>query len=256
MGDKNKCDEAATNAMRNKLNSIYFNGIISIGEGAKDNAPMLFNGERVGKLNDGPLFKLAVDPLDGTTQAAKLGKEAMCIIAMTDGHFFETEEHYMWKVCSKYEFSHKELKNIHYLVSEIKKKVKFPTFCLLDRPRHKDLVETLLELNCRIKLIQDCDVSASISAMTDNIDCYLGYGGAPEGVISAAAIKNLKGYFYGMIEDKVLTMDDLVTGNSMFCASAVTDGCLLEGIKLEDTKAAINSLMITNRYVRNIKTLL
>jgi fructose-1,6-bisphosphatase II len=245
-GDKVAADNAATEAMAARLNSIDFAGKVVIGEGKKDGAPGLFTGDCLGlnwNTKGTPIFDIAVDPLDGTTQTSKGGPEAMSVLAVgNEGSLLESEGWYMKKLA--YGPKIKAKANINILdtlkltllkaANALEKDISKLTVCVLDRPRHSSIILDLRLFGCRIKLIQDCDVSAAIAtAIPDSgIDLYMGVGGAPEGVIGAAALKCLRGGFQGMMCDnagsvydsKVLEMEDLAKGDVIFCATGVTDG--------------------------------
>ncbi len=273
-GDKIAADQAATDAMKHRLNKINFAGKIVIGEGKKDDAPGLFTGDEVGAdwitvemskkdVQDDVfcttsgchwepqnIYDIAVDPLDGTTQTAKGGYEAMSVMAVGDkGSLLESEGWYMKKLAVGPEIARRVKLDITESVEDTIRKIslatakdiKRVTACVLDRPRHQILIENLRSLGCRIKLIQDCDVSAAIATAIYNsgIDVYMGIGGAPEGVIGAAALKCLRGDFQGIMCDKegnpqdfkTYYMEDLARGDVIFCATGVTDGSLLKGVR-------------------------
>lgn len=253
-GDKIAADLAATEAMRERLAKIDFQGRVVIGEGKKDNAPGLFRGDKVGKDLAENEYDIAVDPLDGTTPTSKGGNEAMSVIAVGNKNaFLETEEWYMWKLAygptivrnlTKQE-CHVELLSgsdadlshlINLLTKAANKHISKFTVCILDRPRHDSIITTLRKIGCRIKLIQDCDVSAAIAtAMPESgIDVYLGIGGTPEGVLGAAALKCLGGCFQGKSceqSNTIYTTEELAKGDVIFCATGVTDGSLLKGVR-------------------------
>lgn len=267
LGDKNAADNAAVVAMRNRLGKIRFAGEIVIGEGKKDNAPGLFTGEKVGSetpLCPEEIYDIAVDPLDGTTQTAKGGYEAMSVMAVgSRGSLLKSEGWYMNKLAVGPDIARKIKLDIREDVEIIIQKVslvtakdiKRVTVCVLDRPRHENLIKKLRSLGCRIKLIQDCDVSAAIATAIceSGIDIYLGVGGAPEGVIGAAALKCLRGDFQGIMCDKegnfdsnslVYQMEDLARGDVIFCATGVTDGSLLKGVRWTCTGPTTHSLLM------------
>lgn len=258
-GDKIAADHAATNAMRSVLNKIEnFGARIVIGEGIKDGAPGLFEGEIVGTSGT-PLWDIAVDPLDGTTQAAKGGPGAMSVIAVgRSNNLYATSDFYMLKMA----YGHKLLRavrdtQINWHLDPINLKTPLKDFlhyinsycicqsltvCILDRPRNAEFIETFRERKWKVRLIQDCDVSAAIAtALPDSgVDLYYGIGGAPEGVIAAAAMKCLGGVHEGIIVDhktyepidgKLLRTEDLAGGDVIFCATGVTDGHLLKGVR-------------------------
>lgn len=272
-GDKIKADLEATLAMRETLNQLDFAGKIVIGEGKKDDAPGLFEGELVGRfwknVEDGEVqdlpeyYDIAVDPLDGTTPTAKGGYEAMSVIATgCKDCLFYAGEYYMNKlavgpqVASKVELSltdplPKTIKLICLATDKPPQKI---TACVLDRPRHAKLVEELRAIGCRIRFIQDCDVSGALcTAIPESgVDVYLGVGGTPEGVIAACALKCLKGGFQGMlcdkegvaIDSKVYQMNELAKGEVMFCATGVTDGSLLRGVRYTSNGKITHSILI------------
>lgn len=255
-GDKNAADYAATCAMRDRLNKIDFAGKVVIGEGQKDEAPCFDIGEPVGALwRDGddeemPYYDLAIDPIEGTTPTSKGGYEAMSVIAAgSKNSLFSSTQYYMNKlavgpqVCSKVELNigdslSRTIKLVSLALSKESSKL---TVCMLDRPRHADTIAYLRRLGCRIKLIQDCDVSAAIATALpeSGIDIYLGTGGAPEGVISAVALKCMRGEFQGQLADKdgnlldnkVYHMGDLAKGDVIFGCTGITDGSLLKGVR-------------------------
>jgi fructose-1,6-bisphosphatase class II len=264
LGDKNAADFAAVSAMKHRLQKIEFAGEIVIGEGQKDNAPGLFTGERVGGITGEPFYDIAVDPLDGTTQTAKGGYEAMSVMAIGNkGSLLKSEGWYMHKLAVGPEIASRIKLDIREEIEEIIKKIslvlakdiKKITVCVLDRPRHENLVKKLRTLGCRIKLIQDCDISAAIATATkmSGIDVYVGVGGAPEGVLSAAALKCLKGDFQGIMCDKegkydnnsqIYHMEDLAKGDVIFCATGVTDGLLLNGVRWTPIGPETHSLLM------------
>jgi fructose-1,6-bisphosphatase II / sedoheptulose-1,7-bisphosphatase len=274
-GDKIAADYAAVAAMKNRLDSIDFAGEVVIGEGEKDGAPGLFTGEKVGQGWDidhngevilyepQDIYDIAVDPLDGTTQTAKGGYEAMSVMAVGEqGGLLKSDGWYMQKLAVGPEVAKRVKLNIRDEVENtigkvslaLAKDVTRVTVCVLDRPRHESLVQRLRGMGCRIKLIQDCDVSAAIAtAIFDSgIDIYLGIGGAPEGVIGAAALKCLRGDFQGIMcnkegkveDDKVYYMEDLAKGDVIFCATGVTDGSMLKGVRWTSAGPMTHSLLM------------
>lgn len=268
LGDKIAADNAAVSAMKHRLNKINFSGEIVIGEGEKDNAPGLFTGEKVGagwqNGNEEDFFDIAVDPLDGTTQTAKGGYEAMSVMAIGNkGSLLKSDGWYMNKLAVGPEVAKRIKLDIRENVEDIIRKVslatakdiKRVTVCVLDRPRHEELVKKLRSIGCRIKLIQDCDVSAAIATAIceSGIDVYMGVGGAPEGVIGAAALKCLRGDFQGIMCNKegkytensvVYQMEDLAKGDVIFCATGVTDGSMLKGVRWTASGPATHSLLM------------
>jgi fructose-1,6-bisphosphatase class II len=283
-GDKEAADKAATDAMRNRLNRIGFCATIAIGEGIKDDSYGLFVGEQVGKKwtdgsirHDDHFVEIAVDPIEGTTPTAKGGYEAMSVIALGNkGAFFKTENFYMNKLAigpkAHRKFGHvidikRDIEyNIPLVAAALDKQVNHITVCLLDRPRHDELVARLRKLGCRIKLISDCDVTACIATCVEDsgVDVYIGVGGAPEAVIAAAAMKCMKGKFQAQITDKngepiderILGMEDLAKGPVMFAATGITDGKLLKGVQFTSHGPVTHSIAMRSESgtIRRIVT--
>ena len=270
-GDKNKIDLVATEAIRNCLNKIEFGAEIVIGEGIKDKSEGLFKGEIVGKSKD-IKYDVAIDPVDGTSQTMKYGNEAMSVIAIGEkNHLFPAEEFYMEKIAvgSKCVSDNINFLNNKELVNFISDKIgkKQITVCMLDRPRHQDLANEMRSLGCRIKFIQDCDVSGAIAVALpkSNVDLFIGIGGAPEGVITAAAMKCLGGQFIGRlvdnktykpIDDKIYSQGDLAKGDVMFAATGILNGSLLKGVRYEKNVAITHSVLMesatkTVKYVES-----
>jgi len=292
-GDKIAADAAATEAMRNRLNKTDFAGKIIIGEGMKDEAPGLFEGEVVGQLgllqeSDPPAdqdhendiiaprhYDIAVDPIEGTTPTAKGGYEAMSVIALAgEGCLLSTDEFYMKKIAYGPKVARKVKINLTDDCGQILRMVALAldkptsklTVCLLDRPRHDDLIDTLRSLECRIKFIQDCDVTACIATcMPDTgIDLYLGIGGSRVGVISAAAMKCFGGVIQAQlvekdgtpISDKLYEVEDLAKGDCIFSATGITDGKLFRGVRYTSHGPITNSLTMRSASgtIRKIET--
>lgn len=274
-GDKELADKAATDAMRRRLNDINFACQIVIGEGIKDNSYGLFAGELLGKLADKTasssaaesLFKkqvqispymkfqsyydLAVDPIDGTRPTVDGGPGAISVIAAAnEGCMYHTNKFYMMKLVgpSKYapflNINQNIVWNVLSVCDNLNKKPEKMTVCVLNRPRHASIIEELRKIGVRIKLIEDCDVSASIEACTKNsgVDLYYGIGGSPEGVIAAAAVKCMKGFMQAYTvnnndlkqDSAVLNLQDIIKGNCVFVATGITDGGFLKGVKFID----------------------
>ena len=274
VGKKNKiaADEAAVDAMRTELNKINFKGKIVIGEGELDEAPMLFIGETVGNDND-PEFDIAVDPLEGTNFAANNLPGALSVIAVSEkNNLFHAPETYMEKISSKVkengvidlDFTVK--KNISNLSDYLNKNPENLTACILDRPRHAGIIDELKKLKVKIKLITDGDVSGAL-LVTDqkyNVDIFLGIGGGPEGVLAATALDAFNCSFQGRFlfesnEDKIrakkmgindLTkkyeLKEIVSGDSIFCATGITSGDLVSGIKIDGNKF-ISETLVTHK---------
>ncbi|MBA2808722.1 class II fructose-bisphosphatase [Streptomyces sp. KM273126] len=273
-GDKNGADGAAVRAMRSLVSTVSMNGVVVIGEGEKDEAPMLFNGERVGD-GTGPECDIAVDPIDGTTLTAKGMTNAIAVLAAADrGTMFDPSAvFYMDKLVTGPEAA--DFVDINAPVSVnirrvAKAKRSAPedvTVVILDRPRHEGLIKEVRETGARIKLISDGDVAGSILALRENtgIDLLLGIGGTPEGIISACAVKCLGGTIQGKLWpkddaerqravdaghdlDRVLTTDDLVSGeNVFFVATGITDGELLRGVRYRAETATTDSIVMRSK---------
>jgi len=273
-GDKNGADGAATNAMRTVLENVAMDGIVVIGEGEKDDAPMLFNGEQLG---DGtpPAVDIAVDPLEGTTLTSLGRGNALSVIAISErGSMFDPgPAFYMEKLAvgaeaaGSIDITATPTKNLSSVAKALGRSVRDVTAVVLDRPRHNDLIAEIREAGARIRLIQDGDVAGAISTgwPEAGADILFGIGGTPEGVISAAALKCLGGEIQGRLcpqgdaerqavldagrsLDKVLTTDDLVAGeNCFFAATGVTDGELLRGVHYSRNGASTSSLVMRSR---------
>ncbi len=266
-GDKLSADKAATEAMRHRLNQMEFSGKVIIGEGKKDQSDGLFEGEKVGRLEKNPdshYYEIAVDPIDGTRPTITAGPEAMSVLAVAEEKaLFSTEEFYMNKLAYGPEVAAKVKLNIAEplrvtvlkVAEALKKDVSKVTVCMLDRPRHDQWVKELRDLGVRIKLIQDCDVSGSIAACLpfSGIDLLYGIGGAPEGVISACAIKCLRGGFQAQVynkermqptDGKILEINDLVKGHCVFAATGITNGSLLKGVRYKGTGPITHSVFM------------
>jgi fructose-1,6-bisphosphatase II len=273
-GDKNGADGAAVNAMRMLIHSVSMNGVVVIGEGEKDEAPMLYNGERVGDGN-GPECDVAVDPIDGTTLTAKGMNNALSVMAVAErGTMYDPSAvFYMEKLVTGPEAA--DVVDLNAPVDEnirrvAKAKRSDPedvTVVILDRPRHQDIVKQIRETGARIKFISDGDVAGAIMAAREStgVDLLLGIGGTPEGIIAACAIKCLGGVIQGRLwprDDaerekaiaaghdlsRVLTTDDLVTSdNVFFVATGITDGELLRGVRYRAGGAVTESLVMRSR---------
>ncbi|GGL06798.1 class II fructose-bisphosphatase [Streptomyces flaveus] len=273
-GDKNGADGAAVRAMRTLVSTVSMNGVVVIGEGEKDEAPMLFNGERVGD-GTGPECDIAVDPIDGTTLTAKGMTNAIAVLAAADrGTMFDPSAvFYMDKLVTGPEAA--DFVDINAPVSVnirrvAKAKRSTPedvTVVILDRPRHEGIIKEIRETGARIKLISDGDVAGSILALREGtgIDLLLGIGGTPEGIISACAVKCLGGTIQGKLWpkddeekqravdaghdlDRVLFTDDLVSGeNVFFVATGITDGELLRGVRYRAETATTESIVMRSK---------
>ena len=280
-GDKNGADGVAVNAMRKLISTVGMQGVVVIGEGEKDNAPMLFNGEEVGD-GTGPACDVAVDPIDGTTLTAKGMTNAISVMAVAPrGSMYDPSAvFYMEKLVTGPEAA--DVVDIRYPVAEniaqvAKAKSARPedvTVVVLDRPRHQTLVDEIRETGARIKFITDGDVAGAIMAARagTGIDLLMGVGGTPEGIIAACAMKCLDGVIQGRLWptdddekqraidagldlDAVLLVDDLVTSNDVFfVATGITDGELMQGVRYKAGGATTHSLVMRSRSgtIRNI----
>ena len=270
--DKVAADKAAVDAMRNELNKLDINGEIVIGEGELDEAPMLYIGEKVGN-NNGPKIDIAVDPLEGTNFAANNLPGALSVIAIAEkNNLFNAPETYMEKISAKVrekgiidlDYSVKE--NIFNLSDYLNKKPENITACIMDRPRHKNIINDLKKLGVNIKLITDGDVSGALLVTEDkyDVDIFLGIGGGPEGVLASAALDTFECFFQARFlfdtdEDKIRAkkmgiknlrkkyeLNEIVKGDSIFCATGITSGDLVSGIKIENNDF-ISETLITHK---------
>ena len=256
-GDKEGGDGAAVDAMRELVNSVSMRGVVVIGEGEKDNAPMLYNGEEVGN-GDGPECDFAVDPIDGTTLMSKGLPNAISVLAVAErGAMFDPSAvFYMNKIAvgpeavDAIDITAPIGENVRSVAKAKHLSVSDMTVCILDRPRHRQLIADVREAGARCRLISDGDVAGAISACRPNTstDLLIGIGGTPEGIIAAAAIRCMGGAIQGQLApkddderqkaidrghdlDQILHTEDLVSGeNVFFCATGVTDGDLLKGV--------------------------
>ena len=273
-GDKNGADGAAVEAMRVVLQSVPMDGIVVIGEGEKDEAPMLFNGEKIGDGSP-PATDIAVDPIDGTTLTAKGRGGALSVIAVSErGTMFDPGPCvYMEKIAvgargvGAIDITASPTENLTWLSAQLGQPVRDLTAVILDRPRHEELIAEVREAGARVRLITDGDVAGAIQTSWPNsgADILFGIGGTPEGVIAAAALKCLGGELQGRLwprDDaertaaisagydlsKVLGTDDLVAGdNCFFAATGITDGELLQGVRFHDFGATTQSLSMRSR---------
>ena len=282
-GDKDAADGAAVSAMRKMINTVDMQGVIVIGEGEKDNAPMLHNGEQVGNGN-GPLCDVAVDPIDGTTLTSNGLNGAVSVIALAPrGSMFDPKDvYYMNKIvtgpeaASVIDITIPAGENVRRVAKAKGVDVSDITVIVLDRPRHDDLLKELRAAGARIRLIRDGDVAAAIeTARPDTgIDILMGIGGTPEGVVTAAAMRALGGVIQGQLHprsdgeresaknagydlSKVYTTNDLVSSDDVFfSATGITDGELLKGVRHTAFGAVSHSLVIRGRSktVRIIET--
>ena len=259
-GDNDAADAAAVEAMRAALNQLPMDGTVVIGEGERDEAPMLYIGEKVGSANgDGPAIDIALDPLEGTTITAKAGPNALAVLAIAEqGCLLNAPDVYMDKIAIGPGFPDRTISldksvadNVRALAAAKNVAPGEIIACVLDRPRHDAIIAELRALGCGIKLIPDGDV-AGVIATTDpdtGVDIYLGSGGAPEGVLAAAALRCVGGQMQGRLVfrnddergrarrwgitdlDRIYSMEDMAKGDCIFAATGVTDGSLLDGVK-------------------------
>lgn len=280
-GDEKAADQAAVDAMRSMLDSVDCDATVVIGEGERDEAPMLYIGEKVG-TGQGQKLEIALDPLEGTTLCAHGGPNSISVMAIGEqGCLLHAPDTYMLKIAAgpeargKLDIRQSPTENLKRLADIKKARVQDLTAIVLDRPRHKDLIEEIRAAGARIYLIGDGDVSGAIATATPNsgIDILFGIGGAPEGVIAAAALQCLGGEFQGILQPrnqgeidralkmgitdmkKVFKIDDLARGNVMFCATGVTQGNFLDGVIFKPWGCLTHSLVMrsesgTIRHIR------
>lgn len=275
-GDEKAADRAAVDAMRKAFDSVEIDGTVVIGEGERDEAPMLYIGERVGKRSEwAPAVDIALDPLEGTTICANGGVGAIAVIAVAEhGRFLHAPDTYMDKIAcgpaarGAIDLDLSPTENVRRVAEVLKKTINEVTVVILDRPRHTDLIAEVRRLGARIHLIGDGDVSASVASAwpESGIDLLMGIGGAPEGVISAAAMQCLGGDFQGRLKfrneseknralqmgikdlNKKYQIDELAGGSVMFCATGITDGPLLKGVtSLAGRQAKTHSLVMRSQ---------
>ncbi len=282
-GDEMAADQAAVDAMRKALNSLSIDGTVVIGEGERDEAPMLFIGERVG-TGDGPKIDIALDPLEGTTITARGGQNALSVIAMAgEGGFLNAPDVYMDKIAvgvdvpdGVVDLDEEPGVNLKNLAKAMKVDIANVVVCILDRPRHAELIAKVREAGARITLISDGDVSGVIatSQPDSGVDVYIGIGGAPEGVLAAAALQCIGGFMQGRLLfrnddergraancgisdfDRKYELDDMASGDVMFATTGVTDGAMLDGVRRFKDGATTHSIIMRSKTgtVRKIKT--
>ncbi len=270
--DKKAADKAAVDSMRKELNKINMKGEIVIGEGELDKAPMLFIGEKVG-TNNGPELDIAVDPLEGTNFAANNLPGALSVISVANkNNLFNAPETYMDKISVNLsdpnivDLDYSIKKNIFNLAEYKNKKPENLTVCILDRPRHKEKIIELKKLKVNIKLITDGDVSGALLVTNEKygVDLFLGIGGGPEGVLAASALDAFNCNFQGRFLfknkkdkerasrmgiknlEKKYELNEIVSGDSIFCATGITSGDLVNGIKIEGNEF-ISETFITHK---------
>jgi len=273
-GDEKAADQAAVDAMRTALNGLQIDGTVVIGEGERDEAPMLYIGEKVG-TGQGPKIDIALDPLEGTTITAKGGGNALATLAMADsGGFLNAPDVYMEKIAiggglpdDLVHIDEEPATNLKNLARAKKADIADLVVCILDRPRHSDLIAKVRAAGARIMLIGDGDVSGVIatSSPETGIDIYMGSGGAPEGVLAAAALRCIGGQMQGKLLfrnddergrahrlgitelDRVYGLLDLAHGDVMFAATGVTNGTMLRGVRRFPGGATTHSVVMRSR---------
>ena len=276
--DKIAADKAATDSMRNELNKINMMGEVVIGEGELDEAPMLYIGEKLG-TNNGPMIDIAVDPLEGTNLVANNLPGGLSVIAIAEkNNLFNAPETYMNKIAvgnvekDTVDLDYSLKKNISNLADAKNKDISEINACILDRPRHKQTIDELKALKVNIKLITDGDVAGALLVSDNkyNTDIYLGIGGGPEGVLAAVALDALECQFQGRLIfnkkndilrakkmgitelDRKYNIKDIVKGDSIFCATGITTGDILEGIVTNDENF-ISHTFITHKSTNTKK---
>ncbi|QQR80665.1 MAG: class II fructose-bisphosphatase [Deltaproteobacteria bacterium] len=269
-GDNNAADQAAVDAMRRTLNAINFDGMVVIGEGERDEAPMLYIGEKVGS-GEGPKVDIALDPLEGTNLTAMGEPNALAVIAIArHGHFLHAPDTYMQKIVVGHEAKgvidilQSPTWNLREIAKVKKCEIQDLTVIILERDRHKELIAECRAAGARIRLIRDGDVAAAIATCVADtgIDVLMGMGGAPEGVIAAAAVRSLNGDMQGKLAwrndneierakkmgitdlNKVYHLDDLASGDVMFAATGVTNGDFLKGVRFFGGGAETHSMVM------------
>ncbi|MEK0083369.1 class II fructose-bisphosphatase [Benzoatithermus flavus] len=282
-GDEKAADQAAVDAMRQALNVLDIDGTVVIGEGERDEAPMLYIGEKVG-TGRGPKMDIALDPLEGTTITAKGGANAISCLAMAPhGGFLNAPDTYMDKIAvggglpeGVVKLTDSPAENLHRLAEAKGVPVGELVVLILDRPRHAELIAAVRKVGARIRLISDGDVAGVIATARpeSGIDIYMGSGGAPEGVLAAAALRCIGGQFQGRLLfrndderararrmgiedlDRIYNMTDLAKGDVMFAATGVTDGTMLKGVRRRGSKVFTESIVMRSKTgtVRIIET--
>src|SRR6202048_4807807 len=273
-GDEKAADQAAVDAMRHALNALAIDGTVVIGEGERDEAPMLYIGEKVG-TGSGPRIDIALDPLEGTTITAKGGANALAVIAMAEaGGFLNAPDVYMDKIAGGggapaggVDLDETPGTNLRNLAKAKGAEVSDLVVCILDRPRHAELIAKVREAGARIMLIGDGDVSGVIATSTGDscIDIYMGSGGAPEGVLAAAALRCIGGQIQGRLlfrndDEKArakkwgitdlnrkYSMTDMAKGDVMFAATGVTSGSMLKGVRRFHNGAETHSIVMRSK---------
>ncbi|WP_374377548.1 class II fructose-bisphosphatase [Dongia sp.] len=272
-GDEKAADQAAVDAMRRALNDLPIDGTVVIGEGERDEAPMLYIGEKVG--SGGPKIDIALDPLEGTTITAKGGTNALAVIAMAEaGGFLNAPDTYMDKISvgpglpdGIVDLDASPAENLKAIAAAKKMEISDIVACILDRPRHADLIAKVRATGARIMLISDGDVAGVIATAKPGtgVDIYMGQGGAPEGVLAAAALRCIGGQMQGRLVfrnddeknrarkvgitdfNRKYNLLDLAKGDVMFAATGVTDGPMLTGVRRSATSASTHSMVMRSK---------
>jgi fructose-1,6-bisphosphatase II / sedoheptulose-1,7-bisphosphatase len=284
-GDEKAADAAAVEAMRGALNELPFDGTVVIGEGERDEAPMLYIGERVGSAQDsGPKIDIALDPLEGTTLTANAGPNALAVLAIAEsGNLLNAPDTYMEKLAVGPGYSEGTIDITRPVADNIRAIAKAKgvepgdiTACVLDRDRHAGIIAELRALGCSVRLIPDGDV-AGVIAVADpetGIDVYVGTGGAPEGVLAAAALRCVGGQIQGRLLfrnddekarakrwgiadlDRIYTLTDMAKGDCIFAATGVTDGSLLKGVHRRQRCVSTESIVMraSTGTIRRVST--
>lgn len=272
-GNEKAADAAAVEAMRAALNQLYMDGTVVIGEGERDEAPMLYIGEKVGAApGKGPKIDIALDPLEGTTITAKAGPNALAVLAIAEeGCLLNAPDTYMDKLAigpgypeGTIDLTRSPTENVEAIARAKGRAPNEIIACVLDRPRHEKLIAELRAIGCGVMLIPDGDV-AGVIAVSDpdtTVDVYMGQGGAPEGVLAAAALRCVGGQFQGRLVfrndderararkwgiedlDRIYSLNDLASGDCIFAATGVTDGSLLDGVKRQGKKMTTESVVM------------
>ncbi|MDY6924971.1 MAG: class II fructose-bisphosphatase [Pseudomonadota bacterium] len=283
-GDEKAADQLAVDAMRTALNALDIDGKIVIGEGERDEAPMLYIGEKVG-TGKGPAIDIALDPLEGTTLTAKAMANALTVLAMSPGGgMLHAPDTYMDKIAigpgfapGTVDLDMSPQDNVRSLASAKGVDPRDITVCVMDRPRHAELIAALREVGARVLLITDGDVAGVIHTAEPEtgIDLYLGSGGAPEGVLAASALKCVGGHFQGRLIfrnddererarktgvtdfDRKYDLHELVSKDAIFAATGVTKGAMLDGVKVADGFVSTHTLVMdsSTRTVQRIRTI-
>ncbi|RED53415.1 class II fructose-bisphosphatase [Aestuariispira insulae] len=283
-GDEKAADQAAVDGMRTALNGLDIQGTVVIGEGERDEAPMLYIGEEVGS-GKGPKVDIALDPLEGTTITAKGGPNALAVMAMAEhGGFLNAPDVYMDKIAvggglpqDVVDLDASPEENLKALSKAKSKDISDMLVCILDRPRHAEIIQAVREAGARILLIGDGDVSGVIATADpeSGVDMYMGSGGAPEGVLAAAALRCIGGQIQGRLLfrndderarahkwgitdlDKKYSLTDMASGDVMFAATGVTDGAMLQGVRVFADKATTHTLVMRSKSgtVRKIEAI-